>query len=464
MKVFVIVKNGLGLMPTTERKARILLEDQKAKIVSFTPFSIRLLYKTGCATQPMDGGGDVGSKHVGLAASTETESVYKGEVTLRTDVKSNITTRRVLRHGRRYRKTRYRHPKFRYTTKRVYVEKPVKRKSTGRLTHWKKVSMKTESPRPEGWLPPSIQSRVDNEARWFRKLMAVMPPSAHLTLEVGRFDIARMKDPTIHGDLYQKGPQYDRENLKAFVFARDGYRCQACGAKGGSIRKDGSVVKLVAHHVYYRCLGGTDTAENEATVCDRCHTEENHRSGILHDWMEKGRRQKRYKDATFMNIIRKRLMAEFPEASFTYGNITAADRKTMGLRKSHADDALAVSACGREDVHLAVHAGCQYIVQARKKKRSLHEANPRKGRKEPNRTAKRNAKNTKTSGSFCLNDCIMVYGQIGWISGFSGSMAYVVDRDGDFIRTPGKTYNLVPLRDLGFIAHCGNWEYETVYA
>lgn len=36
-----------------------------------------------------------------------------------------------------------------------------------------------------------------------------------------------------------------------------------------------------------------------------------------------------------------------------------------------------------------------YIKQVRKKKRSLHEEIPRKGRKEPNRKAKRNSKNTK---------------------------------------------------------------------
>ena len=37
------------------------------------------------------------------------------------------------------------------------------------------------------------------------------------SIELGRFDPARMKDPEIHGELYQKGPQYDYENVRAYV-------------------------------------------------------------------------------------------------------------------------------------------------------------------------------------------------------------------------------------------------------
>ena len=52
-----------------------------------------------------------------------------------------------------------------------------------------------------------------------------------------------MKDPGIHGDLYQKGPQYDYENVRAYVLDRDRYTCQACKKKGG---------KLHVHHILYR--------------------------------------------------------------------------------------------------------------------------------------------------------------------------------------------------------------------
>ncbi|GAA3331006.1 hypothetical protein GCM10020331_085800 [Ectobacillus funiculus] len=45
--------------------------------------------------------------------------------------------------------------------------------------------------------------------------------------------------------------------------------------------------------------------------------------------------------------------------------------------------------------------------------------------KEKNRTATRNEKNTKSVGSWHLNDKVCVFGQVGWISGFSGQSCYV---------------------------------------
>ena len=47
-----------------------------------------------------------------------------------------------------------------------------------------------------------------------------------LHIETARMDIARIKDPTIHGEMYQRGRLYDEENIKAYVFARDNYKCK----------------------------------------------------------------------------------------------------------------------------------------------------------------------------------------------------------------------------------------------
>ena len=44
--VLVIGMNGVGLMPTTPRKARVLLQEGKAEVYRKTPFTIKLLYKT----------------------------------------------------------------------------------------------------------------------------------------------------------------------------------------------------------------------------------------------------------------------------------------------------------------------------------------------------------------------------------------------------------------------------------
>lgn len=136
-----------------------------------------------------------------------------------------------------------------------------------------------------------------------------------LVIEVERFDMARMKDPQIHGEMYQRWPMYDAESLKAYVFARDGYRCACCGKKAGTIRKDGTVVKLAIHHILFRSRGATDNPKCLASACDACHTAEAHKPGeILYEWMEQEKQFTRgLRDVAFMNILRRRLFQAFPE-------------------------------------------------------------------------------------------------------------------------------------------------------
>ena len=110
--VYVLNKHGESLMPCSPGKARILLKQQKACVVKRTPFTIKLLHGSAGYKQPVTLGVDAGSKHVGLSASTETHELYCEEFTPRNDVVNLLSTRRELRRSRRYRKTRYRAPRF----------------------------------------------------------------------------------------------------------------------------------------------------------------------------------------------------------------------------------------------------------------------------------------------------------------------------------------------------------------
>ena len=106
-----------------------------------------------------------------------------------------------------------------------------------------------------------------------------------------------------------------------------------------------------------------------------------------------------------------------------------------------------------------------YYQQVRSRKRSLHEMNPRKGRKEPNRTAKRNAKNTKSvtigragnQKTFWVYDKVKYNGHVGWISGFTGTSAYIKSEKNTYITIPGKTYNCVTLSSVKVLSHNNNW-------
>ena len=442
MKVLVIGMNGIGLMPTSPRKARKLLGSGKAEVVQRYPFTIRLNYKTGSAVQDIRLGIDTGESHIGAAVTAGNKVLVKAEIGLRTSMEKRILmeTRREYRRGRRYRKTRYRHPKFRFKRKRVYVAEPQGKKKK----HWQTVQNRMLCSRPEGWLPPSIQSKVDHHINWINKFLTALPRSTVLNIEVARFDIQRMKNPDIHSELYQQGRMYEYENVKAYVLAKFGYTCPVCGHRFDKEHKP----KL--HHVTFRSRGATDNPDEYAPVCERCHTAENHQSGAVLDKLKRECRRKEYREPTFMNILRRRLWKAFPEAAFTYGNITNADRKVLGLPKTHADDAVAIALCRSGYDGVADLDRVLYIRQIRSKKRSLHEANPRKGRKAPNRTAKRNRKNTPHMNGYRIYDKvrIVVSGEEGYISGFTGTSSYVVDFEGNYLTPAGKTYKHFSLSKL----------------
>ena len=71
MSVFVVGLNGCRLMPTSERKARLILNDGKASVYRKVPFTIKLNYKTGSTTQPGYLGIDTGSPHIGVSVVRE---------------------------------------------------------------------------------------------------------------------------------------------------------------------------------------------------------------------------------------------------------------------------------------------------------------------------------------------------------------------------------------------------------
>lgn len=159
-----------------------------------------------------------------------------------------------------------------------------------------------------------------------------------------------------------------------------------------------------------------------------------------------------------MNTFRRRVFAKYPDAKITYGSVTTPKRKDLRLEKTHANDAVAISGISviKEDAKELFQ-----IKQFRKKKRSLHEANARKGRKMNNVTSKRNEKNKKFSGGFYLNDKVRLYGKTGYITGFTGtSGAYVKTIDGDYITVPNKSYKQISLKKLTRINHHNNWQLE----
>lgn len=418
MIVFVINKHGESLMPCKPSKARKLLRDKKAKIIDYKPFTIQLLYGSSGYKQPINLGIDLGAKHIGVAITTDDKVLAKGEIELRQNVSSLLETRKSYRKGRRHRKTRYRKPRFLNRTKS----------------------------KKEGWLPPSTQSRIDNTFMWIDRFEKLLP-SPRLSIEVGKFDVQKLENPHIEGVDYQRGESYGFYNQRYYIFARDNYTCKVCKGKNKTLQ---------THHIIYKSHGGTDKSSNLISVCIDCHTSKNHKEGnIFHKWMIAKKKTPSYKATPFMNIIRLRAYEKYPNANITYGYVTTVDRKILKLDKTHYNDAIAIS--GIKTINESTDNVFK-IKQFRKKKRSLHEATARKGRKEPNVNQVRNNKNTKSRKGFHLNDKVRLFNQVGFISGFAGSGCYVKDIDDNYITIPGKTYKQVSFKYLKVICHNNNWQ------
>lgn len=427
MRVFVVNMRGKALMPTTQRKARILLKEKKAKIYKYEPFTIQLLFPTGESKQEAEIGIDTGSKHIGFAMTSNEKVLLKGKVELRQDVNSNLTIRAEQRRNRRQRKTRYR--KVRFQNRK----------------------------RKEGWLPPSIESRIQNTFNFINKLQNSVPNS-HLNIEIGKFDIQQIQALYTTGQKlqekdYQNRPTKGYQNVRYYVFARDGYKCQVCGSKK----------HLRLHHIVFQGLkhNGSNMLDNLITVCEKCHSHKNHQKGeILWNWMQKKKKTKTYKEPTFMNILQSRIIKEFPNARITYGYETEIKRIELRLEKDHYNDAIAI--CNIDNIKENSNE-ILFIKQFRKKKRSLHETIPRKGRKESNRTQKRNSKNTVTNGIHYLGDIVKVGNKIGYICGFSGKQLYVKDFKDNYITKKDKKYKQIGEKECQIIKHNNNWIYQAIH-
>src|SRR2546425_5814894 len=166
MFVYVLNCHAEPLMPCQPRKARLLLKAGKAKVVKKVPFTLQLLYGSSGYKQEISLGIDAGTQHIGVSATTEKVVVFEAEVTLRTDIEELLATRRQWRRARRNRKTRYRKKRF------------LNRK------------------RPQGWLAPSVQHKVDTHIKTIQLVHRILPVR-QTTIEVAQFDLQKIKHPEI---------------------------------------------------------------------------------------------------------------------------------------------------------------------------------------------------------------------------------------------------------------------------
>lgn len=323
-------------MPTGRHgKVRRLLRDGLAHVVRLQPFTIQLDYESTTYKQEVSLGIDTGSVHIGVSATTEKKELLAAEVILRTDIAKKLASRLELRRTRRHRKTRYRKPRF------------------------------DNRRRKEGWLAPSIKYKVESHLNVIRLVHSILPVTK-TTIEVAQFDIQKMKNDAIQGVEYQQGEQTGFWNIREYVLARDGHKCQHCKGKS----KDPI---LNVHHLESRKTGG-NAPNNLITLCETCH-KAYHRG----EFELKVKRSTSLRDSAVMNIMRldvyKQSKEKFENVHLTYGYLTKHTRIENGIEKTHCADAFCISK-NVKAVRLGFYLKCRCLARHT---RTLHVCNPKKG-------------------------------------------------------------------------------------
>ena len=379
--VYVLNSDGSPLMPCTEAKARHLIESGEAKVVRRTPFIIRLafLVEGEVNTESVTLGVDAGSSVIGVSVTTEGRVLFEAEVEVRNDVPQNMEERRSKRSGRRSRKTRYREARF------------------------------DNRRRPKGWLTPTMETKVRTHENVIDKVCSILPVS-RIVIESASFDIQKIMNPGIEGEEYQQGEQLGYENVKAYVKARDGFRCRSCGTKD----------HLEVHHIRQRKDGGSDSPDNLITLCHGCHMA----------W-HVGKKDRvtlsadpGFKAATQMSTMRRFVLVRVRKAhpdipvEQTYGYVTNHVRKSHGLEKRHFIDARVISG------NATAKGGgvLWHIVARRSHNRKIH-----KDTILENGVRKANQAARKVAG-YGLNDKVMYAGQLCCIHGRRSSGYFDIRR------------------------------------
>ena len=302
LRVPVINMRNEPLMPTTPGKARTLLKSGKARVISSNPFTIQLLYATGETKQPVTLGIDAGYKHIGFSVVTEKRELISGEAVMRTDMPKLNVEKSMYRRGRRNRLW-YRQSRF----------------------------MNRGNNR-EGWFAPSIEHKLQTHISLIEKLKRILPVTKTV-IEVASFDTQKMQDPGISGIEYQQGELQGYE-IREYLLEKFHLTCVYCSNTN---------IPLEIEHLTPKSRGGSNTVDNLAISCHDCNQKKNNLTAeeFGHPEVRKTASMP-LRVAAFMNTVRWKL-TQLTGSAYTFGYITKKNRISLGLDKSHANDAFVIA-------------------------------------------------------------------------------------------------------------------------
>lgn len=334
--VFVLDTNKHPLNPVHPGRARILLSQGEAAVYRRFPFTIILKEAVEHpALELLRLKIDPGSKTTGLALVNDASGqiVWAAELSHRGHaIKAALDTRRAIRRNRRNRKTRYRKPRFQH------------------------------HPHKQGWLPPSLESRIANVLTWTRRLMRFCP-IATISQELVKFDTQALQNPAIEGVEYQEGTLFGYE-LRECLLEKWGRQCAYCEAKD---------VPLQVEHILCRARGGGNRSSNLTLACEPCNQKKG--TQLVQDFLKDkpvvlarilAQAKAPLKDAAAVNATRwslyERLTALGLPVECGTGGRTKFNRVSRNLAKAHWMDAACVGASTPE--HLDVKDIVPLLIKA----------------------------------------------------------------------------------------------------
>lgn len=309
--------------PVNPGKARLLLSGGKAAVLRRYPFTIILKGRSEKAGEPLRLKIDPGSKETGIALVSEvTKKVlfalvltHRGQA-----IKAGLDSRRAIRRSRRNRKTRYRKPRFLNRTRKT------------------------------GWLPPSLQHRVETVMTWVNKLGRFATVQA-ISQELVRFDMQQMENPEISGIEYQQGTLAGYE-VREYLLEKWGRKCAYCGAEN---------TPLQIEHIHPKAKGGTNRESNLTLSCEKCNLKKGTQD--IDEFLEKkpellkkiqAQAKRPLKDAAAVNATRWALWERLNQTCLSIeagsGGRTKYNRSTQGYPKQHWIDAACVGMSGEQVV------------------------------------------------------------------------------------------------------------------
>jgi 5-methylcytosine-specific restriction endonuclease McrA len=324
--VFVLDENKNRMLPVHPAVARILLRDKKAAVWRFNPFTI-ILKAEAEEVKPVTNEVvrlkiDYGSRHTGLAILVDDNVVWMGQLHHKTTVKSDLDARRGYRRRRRSVNLRYRPCRYNKDTNE------------------------------EGWIPPSLQCRVDNIESWTRKLMSYCPIS-DISLENCKFDTQLMDNPDIQGVEYQQGTLMGYE-IREYLLDKFNRTCCYCGATG---------VPLQVEHIKPESRGGTGRIDNLCIACPTCNETKDNMTAIEFghpEIMDMVRKYKSNQDCAIINATRYKVMDVLKATGLPLelgsGALTKMNRIKHKLPKSHNLDACCVGVSTPDELYFKTNA------------------------------------------------------------------------------------------------------------